>query len=215
MPIELQCPSIDASTQNQVSGISLFSLLFRGRAPWERGRGAVVLGGADEGQILSVHTAGAVPEHEATHPGHNPKVQKISQQWRQNDNNGLDLECFIFYLETSFNSKQNVTFQTIPVIQQSTVQWFDDAHIMYSLNSLSSSAWYPHCACLFPEARKLNWSAGEARGDEFWCFAEKTVSTRGAGCHPILHFFPCCLTRCTGENRLHTSLCVCIFAWWI
>lgn len=54
-------------------------LFFRERATSDGGRGAVVLGGLDEGQVSAIHTAGPEPEHGAAHPGHGPKV-KIPQK---------------------------------------------------------------------------------------------------------------------------------------
>ncbi|XP_028446835.1 transient receptor potential cation channel subfamily M member 2 isoform X4 [Perca flavescens] len=53
------------------------------RASSDGGRGAVVLGGLDEGQIPTVHTAGAEPEHGAAHPGNGSKVVQSAKalQW--------------------------------------------------------------------------------------------------------------------------------------
>lgn len=38
------------------------------------------MGGLDEGQIPAVHSAGAEPEHGATHPGHSPKVKSYRRE---------------------------------------------------------------------------------------------------------------------------------------
>lgn len=54
----------------------------RDEASRQRGGGAVVLGDADEGQIPAEHTAGAEPEHGATHPGHVPKVRSKKRSFK-------------------------------------------------------------------------------------------------------------------------------------
>lgn len=55
-----------------------FPLLLRDQVVEKPGRGAAVLGGADEGQISGVPAAEAKWKHGATRPGNSPDVRTIT-----------------------------------------------------------------------------------------------------------------------------------------
>lgn len=78
------------------------------------------MGGLDEGQIPAVHSAGAEPEHGATHPGHGPEV-KPHRRETQYILLGPAVYCFVGLIITLFpsinelNERMDATFMSCPL----------------------------------------------------------------------------------------------------